>query len=78
MPENVVGPQIRKLRYRQSLTQDALAARCARLGWDVSRGTVAKVEAQVRCVSDSEMLVFARALKVGVDALYPPTGKTQR
>lgn len=78
MPDNIVGAHIRRLRYQQGLTQDALAARCTRLGWDISRGTLAKVEAQVRCVSDSEMLVLARALKVAVDALYPSAGKNRR
>ncbi|HPG00214.1 MAG TPA: helix-turn-helix transcriptional regulator [Kiritimatiellia bacterium] len=78
MPDNIVGAQIRRLRYQQGLTQDGLAAKCTRLGWDISRGTLAKVEAQVRCVSDSEMLVVAKALKVAVDALYPPAGKSRR
>jgi transcriptional regulator with XRE-family HTH domain len=71
MPENIVGAKIRKLRYQRGMTQDALAARCGRLGWDVSRGTLAKVEARVRCVSDGELLVLARALRVRVDELYP-------
>ena len=71
MPENIVGPQIRRLRYQRGLTQDALAARCTRLGWDVSRGTLAKVEARVRCVNDEELMVLAKALKASVDELYP-------
>ena len=72
MPENIVGPQIRRLRYQRGMTQDALAARCARLGWDVSRGTVAKVESRVRCVNDQELVTLARALRVSLDELYPP------
>ncbi len=77
MPENIVGPQIRRLRYQRGMTQDALAAKCTRLGWDVSRGTVAKVEARVRCVNDEELLTIARALKVDVGELYP-LGPRQR
>ena len=68
----MVGPQIRKLRYQQGITQEMLAARCARHGWDLSRGTLSKIEAQVRCVSDAELPVLARALKVNIEKLYPP------
>lgn len=71
MPRNVVGAQIRKLRYQQEMTQDDLAARCGRLGLDISRGTLAKVEAKVRCVSDEELYILAKSLGVKVDELYP-------
>jgi transcriptional regulator with XRE-family HTH domain len=68
---NIVGPKIRKLRYQRDLLQDDLAAKCSLLGWDMSRGTLAKIEAQVRCVNDQEMLVLSKALKVSVNDLYP-------
>lgn len=71
-PQNVVGPQLRKLRYQHGLTQEMLAARCARYRWDISRGTLAKIEAQVRCVSDAELIVLAKALQVKVDELLSP------
>jgi len=69
--QNIVGPQIRKIRYQQELTQEMLAARCARHGWNISRGTLSKIEAQLRCVTDSELVVLARALGVTIDKLYP-------
>src|ERR1051326_7132192 len=46
--QNIVGPQIRKLRYQQNLTQEQLAARCGIRGWDISRATLSKIEAQIR------------------------------
>jgi transcriptional regulator with XRE-family HTH domain len=70
--QNIVGPQIRKLRYQQELTQEMFAARCALLGWDLSRGTLSKIEAQLRCVTDSELVILAKALKVEVSAVLPP------
>jgi len=70
-PQNIVGPQIRKIRYQQELTQEMLAARCARYDWDISRATLSKIEAQLRCVTDSELLVLAHALGVEIDELYP-------
>jgi transcriptional regulator with XRE-family HTH domain len=70
--QNIVGPQVRKLRYQQALTQEMFAARCALLGWDLSRGTLSKIEAQLRCISDSELVILAKALKVEVSAILPP------
>ena len=75
-PQNIVGPQVRKLRYLQELKQEDLAARCGVLGWDLSRGTLSKIEAQLRCVTDSELEILAQALRVEIAALYPP--KKQR
>jgi hypothetical protein len=74
-PRNIVGPQVRKIRYQQGLTQPMLAARCRRSGWDVSRETLAKIEAQFRWVADFELLCLARALKVEPAELWPPREK---
>ena len=70
--QNIVGPQIRKIRCQQEITQDMLAARCARFGWDISRGTLSKIEAQLRCVTDLELTILAKALRVKIDVLIPP------
>jgi len=68
---NVIGPQVRRIRYAQDLTQDELAARLQRAGWDVSRTSVAKIEAQLRWVADCEMFMLAKVLGVGTDKLFP-------
>ena len=52
-----------------------LAARCRRWGWDLSRETLAKIETQLRWVSDFELLCLARALRVTPDDLWPPKEK---
>jgi transcriptional regulator with XRE-family HTH domain len=70
--KNIVGPQVRKLRDHQGLTQELFAARCTVLGLELSRATLSKIEAQLRCVTDVELLVLAAALKVDVTALFPP------
>jgi transcriptional regulator with XRE-family HTH domain len=69
--QNVVGPVIRKLRYQRGMTQAMLTARCARAGWDVAENTIAKIEAQIRCVTDSEIIYVAKALRVPVQSLFP-------
>lgn len=70
--QNIVGPQVRKLRYERGLKQEDLAARCGVLGWDLSRATLSKIEARLRCVTDAEVQILARALRVELTALYPP------
>ena len=48
-----------------------LTARCARLGWDIHESTIAKIEAQIRCVTDRESLLLARALGVSLLDVFP-------
>ncbi len=73
--QNIVGPQIRKLRYQQGLTQEMFAARCTIRGMELSRATLSKVEARLRCVTDQELEIFAETLGVEIKALYPPKRK---
>lgn len=72
---NVVGPQVQRLRMQAGLSQDELAARCGVAGWDISRGTLAKIEARVRCVSDVELWALAQVLKVDPSVLFPRDGQ---
>jgi transcriptional regulator with XRE-family HTH domain len=69
---NIVGPRVRTARVakKPKLTQAALAARVQLLGWDVSRGGVAKIEAGVRQVTDKELVLLAQALDVSVAWLF--------
>lgn len=69
--KNVVGPKIRSLRIQFSWTQDALAKYLRRMGWNISRSTLAKVEARLVCVSDSDLLYFVRLFEVEPTYLLP-------
>ena len=71
LPSNIIGKQVARLRNQLGLSQDQLSAKCQRVGLDISRGTLAKIEAGIRCVSDSETLLLARALDVSVSDLFP-------
>ena len=77
---NIVGPQVRRLRCEQELTQEMLVGRLATAGWDLTRGTLAKIEGRVRGVSDRELQMLARALRVEIPDLYPqsPTARRRR
>jgi transcriptional regulator with XRE-family HTH domain len=70
-PLNLVGAQVRKFRNRNNWTQETLAARLQVAGWDVSRESLAKLEAQFRRVPDCELLFLAKVLKVNVMDLFP-------
>lgn len=66
-----MGPEIRRLRDSKGWTQELLAARCSAAGQEISRGTLAKIEAQIRGISDLELFVVARALRVTIPELFP-------
>ena len=68
---NVVGVNIKSLRESQELTQSELTARCNLLEWDISRGTLAKIEAGVRRVTDIEVVLLAKSLNVEIVDLFP-------
>jgi transcriptional regulator with XRE-family HTH domain len=73
--QNIVGPVVRRVRYSKGWTQAMLAARCSRTGWDVGENTISKIEAQIRCVTDQELVYLARALSVKEQDLLPPQAK---
>jgi transcriptional regulator with XRE-family HTH domain len=68
---NAVGPTIRRLRTAKEFSQQRLAVECSRLGYEIPRGTLAKIEAGIRLCSDVEIFVLAHALKVELAELYP-------
>jgi transcriptional regulator with XRE-family HTH domain len=74
--QNLIGDRVRQLREARNLTQDQLAGACQRLGWDVSRVTVTKIETGVRAVNDGEIVVLAAVLKCTpgklIDAIKVP------
>ena len=72
--KNVVGPKIRSLRLQFSWTQDVLAKSLRRMGWKISRSTLAKVEARLIHVSDSDLLYFVRLFEVEPGRLLPEVG----
>jgi hypothetical protein len=77
-PQNIVGPIVRKIRFQKGWTQAMLTARCNRVDWDISENTVAKIEAQIRCVTDQEVTFLARALQVGILDLFPEPSRSRQ
>ena len=67
-----MGPNVRKLRDSQGLTQPMLVAKLNLLGWNISRETLAKIESQIRWVSDFEVVCLCRAFGVEIQEIMPP------
>lgn len=61
---NIVGKKIREIRMTQGLTQEELATACCLIGFDITRSTIAKVESQNRQITDVEIQLFSKVLKV--------------
>lgn len=69
--KNIVGLRIAEARRRATppLTQDALSGKLARLGVQLDRAAIAKVENGYRYVLDYELKALATVLNVDVDWL---------
>ena len=68
---NLVGPQVRKLRYNRCWSQSKLAIQLQLKGLDVSREVIAQIEGQYHCVNDEDLPYFARVFEVGLTELFP-------
>ncbi len=71
LKRNAVGAQIRKMRSAREMTQEQFVARCHLAGCGITRGTLAKVEAQIRGISDVELFVISKVLGVRIEELFP-------
>jgi transcriptional regulator with XRE-family HTH domain len=69
---NIVGKRVQeaRLKFTPPLSQEELAARLELNGWKISRGTLAKIEAGVRQVTDIELMTLSKTLKVSADWLF--------
>lgn len=68
--KNLVGQHVRRIRHHAGLSQEELAARCQRQGWDIDRFTIARIEAGSRWVGDFEAVELAKALRAPLLRLF--------
>ena len=68
---NAIGANLRRIRTAKEFSQERLAIACSRLGYEITRGTLAKIESGVRSASDVETFVLAHALDIPVADLFP-------
>jgi transcriptional regulator with XRE-family HTH domain len=76
--KNLCGPAVKKARFLLELSQEQLAAKGQRMGWDVSRDVLAKIEGQSRWVSDIELVLLAELLEIDAKELLYPARKALR
>lgn len=69
--KNVTGQMLQKLRTGLGISQEELAARCQRMGWDIARDTITRIEGRNRLVADYEIFLLAYALQVTPASLLP-------
>lgn len=67
---NIVGKNVRAIRRKKKMTQQALSNKLELLGVYVCRGSVSRIEYGVRTVTDIELLAIAKVLDVSINDLY--------
>jgi len=74
--KNICGKQIHLIRTgqfdkkHQAITQDTLAARLQTAGLDIDRTAISRIESGKRQLKDLEAYIFAKVLKVSIEALF--------
>jgi transcriptional regulator with XRE-family HTH domain len=67
---NIIGKNIKRIREDKEWTQEVFVAKCHLIQWKITRSTLAKIEANVRRVTDIEVKLFAQVLKTSIDELF--------
>ena len=68
--DKIIGENIRKYRNAQGMTQEQLSAQLQVRGCDISRGTLAKIEAGIRHISVQELNAIKAILDISYDDLF--------
>ena len=67
---NIVGANVRALRKKRRMSQQALSNKLELLGVYVCRGSVSRIEDSSRTVTDIELLAIAKVLGVSINELF--------
>ena len=68
--DSVIGENIRKARNIANLTQEQLAAKLQIVNCDISRGTLAKIEAGIRHISVEEINAIKEVLNMKYEDFF--------
>lgn len=68
--EKRVGENIRKIREREKITQDRLAAMLQLRGCDITRSALAKIEVGQRHLYPDEIILLKKILRVEYEEIF--------
>ncbi len=68
--EKRIGKNIKRLREREGLTQEELAAKLQVSGCDITRSSVAKIEVGQRHLYPDEILLIKDILRVRYEEIF--------
>ena len=68
--ETKIGQNIRKIREKQNMTQEILAAKLQLNGCDITRSAVAKIEVGQRHLYPDEIILIKEILNTDFDNIF--------
>ena len=68
--EKQIGTNIRKIREKQNITQDELAAKLQTKGCDITRSALAKIEVGQRHIYLDEIMLIKEILNTTFDDIF--------
>ena len=68
--KNLIGKNLKKLRIKRKISQQALSNKLELLGVYICRGSISRIEDYSRTVTDIELFAIAEALGVELTELY--------
>ena len=71
--KNLIGGNLKKLRRKMKMSQQALSNKLELLGIYVCRGSISRIEDHSRTVTDIELFAIAQALGVDPSELLETT-----
>lgn len=75
--DRIIGGNIRKIRSKMGLTQEQLASKLQLIDCDISRGTLAKIEAGIRHISVKELNAIKQILSMSYEDFFADSDPKQ-
>lgn len=67
---NIVGKRVRKFRIERGLSQKLLSEKLETLAIYICRGSISRIEKQVRTVSDIELYGLSKVLNKPIESFF--------
>ena len=68
--KNLIGENLKKLRIKRKMSQQALSDKLELYGVYVCHGSVSRIEDYSRTVTDIELIAISKVLHVSLDDLF--------